>query len=132
MFSFFSKNEMQKISSIVKFTNFDLEKIKYFNTNARYQYPIRVSLSFIAFHLWLSYPFGLGVAVNLVCFGFIPYRLPFNYHLSAVIGLLFRIWVSTGYVSFIPKSARSVRSAILKTNFQVSVMAFCVCCLFCN
>ena len=55
-------------------------------------------------------------------------RLPFNYHLAAVIGLLFSAFGSLqNYGEFYSKTAsKRIRSAILKTNFQVSVMAFCV------
>ena len=55
-------------------------------------------------------------------------KLPFNYHLSAVIGLLFSAFGSLqNYGEFYSRSAfKRIRSAFLKTNFQLSIMAFCV------
>ncbi len=55
-------------------------------------------------------------------------NLPFNYHLSAVIGLLFSAFGSLqNYGEFYSRTAyKRIRSAFLKTNFQLSIMAFCV------
>ena len=54
--------------------------------------------------------------------------LPFNYLVSALIGLLFSAFGSLqNYGEFYSWSAfKRIRSSVMKSNFQVAVMAFCV------
>ena len=54
--------------------------------------------------------------------------LPFNYLISALIGLLFSAFGSLqNYGEFYSWSAfKRIRSSVMKSNFQVAVMAFCV------
>ena len=53
--------------------------------------------------------------------------LPFNYLVSALIGLLFSAFGSLqNYGEFYHGVPSRIRSSVMKSNFQVAVMAFCV------
>ena len=82
----------------------------------------RLSLCLIS-SLWFYYILYLWGKLDLSLI-----RLPFNYLLSALIGLLFSAFGSLqNYGDFYSRSGyKRIKDSFSKSNFQVAVMAFCV------